>query len=135
MKDFTLKFGLMGLLAVVMAGTPVELRAQATNTLPPGFIKIDKDRSPFHGKIKAIDKEANTITVKNEVIHITPDTVITRRNKPVTLADAAPGETVDGTYRKDADGKLNAVDLIFPPRHLPPPGDSKTNQTNQVAKP
>jgi len=134
MKDFT-KFSLMGLLAVVMAGTSIELRAQTTNALPPGFIKIDKDRSPFRGKIKSIDKEANTITVKDETIEITPDTIITRRSKPVTLADGAPGETVSGTYRKDADGKLKAVDLIFPPRHLPPPSDSKTNQTNQATKP
>jgi Cu/Ag efflux protein CusF len=134
MKEFTLKFGLMGLLAVCMIGTPVQSRAQATNALPPGFIKIDKDRFPFHGKIKAIDKEAKTITVKNDTIQITPETIITRRNKPITLADAAPGETVDGTYRKGADGKLKAVDLLFPPRRLTQP-PAKTNQTSQATTP
>jgi hypothetical protein len=135
MKEFTLKFGLMGLLAVAMAGTPVALRAQTTNTLPPGFIKIDKDLFPLQGRIKAIDKEANTLTIKDETFQITADTIITRRGKHTTLADGELGELVDGTYRKDADGKLKAVQLIFPPRHLAPPNQSKTNQTNQVIKP
>ena len=135
MKDVVLKFCLMGLLTVAVAGTPVGLRAQDTNAVLPGLIKINKDVFPFRGKLKAIDTEAKTITLNNNTIQITPQTTITRRGKPVTLADGAEGDLVEGTYRKEADGKLKALDLRFAPKHVTQSSASKTNETTKATTP
>jgi hypothetical protein len=132
MKDVVLKFGLMSfLLAVTVAGTPVALRAQATNAVLPGLIKINKDQVPFRGKLSAVDTNANTITVNNQTIQITTNTIVTRQAKRVRLADGTPGESVAGTFKKEADGKLKALDLRFAPKHLTQP----TNTTTKAATP
>src|SRR6266550_1185014 len=102
MKEFVLKFGLMGLLAVAVAGVPQILRGQTNPAIPPGFIKIARDVFPFRGKLKTIDNEAKTITLNNDTIQITSETIITRQGKPAMLADGAPGDRVSGTYRKNA---------------------------------
>jgi hypothetical protein len=137
MKHFSLKIGLMSLLATAMVATPVALQAQTqpTNALPPGFIKIARDEIPFHGKLNAINTNAQTITINNQVIQITTNTIITRMGKRTKLAEGAPGDVVAGSLRKEADGKLNAIDLRFAPRHLTHPDATQTNKTTKAATP
>jgi Cu/Ag efflux protein CusF len=132
MKGFTLKFSLLGLLAIAVAGTPAMLRAQTTPATPAAPVlpalpnKIGKQPLPFRGKVKAVDNSAKTISLANETIQITSDTKILKLGKPATLADIAVGDNVAGSYKKEADGKLNAATLRIGPK--PPAADNtKTN--------
>lgn len=116
MTKSILKFSLLGLMAIAVAGTPVMLRAQDA----PAAAAPKKARAlPFHGKIEALDATAKTITIGKETIQITSETKITKGGKPATLADAAVGDDTGGAYRKDADGKLNAVSLRIGPKPAP----------------
>src|SRR6185437_1129235 len=126
MNKSILKFSLLGLLAIAVAGTPAVLHAQTTANNAPA--KKSASRTlPFHGKLKAIDNSAKTISVGNETIQITSTTKISRSGKPATLADGAVGDEVAGAYKKDAAGKLNAVSLHFAPKMIMNSG-SKTNK-------
>jgi uncharacterized protein (UPF0333 family) len=140
MKKFILS-GLIGLLAVAMAGTPVALRAQTSTNMSAaekkaiaqkkaGVEKKEAPKSlPFRGKVKTIDNSAKTLAVGKETFQITSETKITKSGKPATLNDGAEGDQVAGSYHKDADGKLTASMVRFGPKS---PGDvsseSKTNK-------
>jgi hypothetical protein len=123
MNKSILKFALLGLLAVAVAGTPVVLHAQSTNA--PA--KRRNTTIPFHGKLVAVDNTAKTISIGKETIQITSETKITKNAKAAVLEDAAVGDDVGGTYRKDAEGKLNAVSLRIGPKVTTDSG-SKTNK-------
>ena len=127
MNKFMLKFALLGLLAVAVAGTPVALRAQDTTNAPAAAKKPSKRVIPFHGKLKAIDNTAKTISVGTETIQITSETKITKVGKPATLEDGTVGDNVAGAYRKDADGNLNAISLRFGPKVPAATSNTKTN--------
>ena len=135
MKDAVLQFSLLGLLVAAVAGTPIGLRAQATNAPLPGLIQINKNLFPFRGKLSAIDNKASTITLNNQTIQITPDTKISRQGKPASLAEGAEGDFVAGTFRKETDGKLKALDLNFAPKHPTQSSTSRTNQTDKATTP
>jgi Cu/Ag efflux protein CusF len=113
MKRTILKFGLVGLLAVAVAGLPV--CAGAANTNAPAAAKTKRAGAvPFHGKVKSVDKTAKTITLGEKTertIQITSETKILKAEKPATLDEVTVGEQVSGAYKKDAEGKLNAVSL------------------------
>ena len=106
-----LKLSLLGLLAVAVAGTPIALRAQdAASTNHPAA----KPRTvPFHGKLKAVDSVAKTITIGMHAIQITSETKITKDGKPATLADGVVGENVSGHARRAANGKFEAISVNF----------------------
>jgi len=130
MNKFILRAGFAGLLAIALAGTPLALRAQTNTTATPKKKVVVNRVLPFHGKLKAIDNSAKTISVGNETIQITSETKITKLAKPATLADGAVGDDVAGSYRKEADGKWMAVSLRFGPK--PPEVDeAKTNKTKK----
>jgi hypothetical protein len=137
MKRFIVKFGLATLLAVSMTGTPVALRAQpATNAVSHApQIKLANQVIPFHGALKAIDNTAKTISVGTLTIQITSETHISKLGKPATLAEGVEGEIVAGAYKKEADGKLNAVSLRFGPKPPPPTPDASGTNANKTAKP
>jgi hypothetical protein len=67
---------------------------------------------PFHGKISAVDQTAKTFSIAGKnttrVYKITDKTVITKDEKPATMADVAENEEVRGSYWKQADGSLEA---------------------------
>ena len=116
MKKSTLKLSLFGLLAIALAGMPVQLRAENTNT-PAAEKKIKKPAAtPFHGKLKATDKTAKTISIGETTVHITSETKITKAGKPATLEDGVVGEDVAGAYKKSEDGMLKATSVRFGPR-------------------
>jgi Cu/Ag efflux protein CusF len=130
MNKFILKAGLAGLLAVALAGTPLAVRAQTNAAAPASPKKATNRVLPFHGKLKAVDNSAKTISVGKETFQVTSATKITKLAKPATLEEGAVGDDVAGSYRKDADGKLIAVSLRFGPKPPPPePGDTQTNKT------
>jgi hypothetical protein len=133
MNKFILRAGLASLLAVALAGTPLALHAQTNTAGAAASKKKAANRIlPFHGKLKAIDNSAKTISIGKETIQITSETKITKLAKPATLADGAVGDDVAGSYRKDADGKWMAVSLRFGPKPPPPePGDTQTNKTKK----
>ncbi len=110
MMKSILKLTLLGLMAVAVSGTPTMLHAQdaTTNAAPKKVRAI-----PFHGKLEAVDNTAKTITVGKTTINVTSDTKIMKSGKPATLADGTVGDDVAGSYRKDAEGKNNAVSLRF----------------------
>jgi hypothetical protein len=117
MTKSILKFSLLGLLAIAVAGMPVVLHAQQTPDL-----KKPAKPLPFHGKLKAVDSTAKTISVGEQTIQITSDTKITKAGKPATLADGTVGDEVAGSYHKTEDGKLNASMVRFGPK--PPAADA-----------
>ena len=124
----TLKISLLCLIAAALAAAPTSVRAQDTNTHPaaekkskaaketkeemePGSKKAGV--TPFHGKLKAVDKTAKTISVGETTVHISSETKIVKAGKPATLEDGVIGEPVAGAYKKADDGKLNAVSVRF----------------------
>jgi hypothetical protein len=74
---------------------------------------------PFHGKLKAMDKAAKTITVGNRTFHITSDTVINKAGKPATLNEAVIGEEVSGYVKPNDQGNLVATKLNIGPKVEP----------------
>jgi hypothetical protein len=134
MMKSILKLSLLGLLAVAVSGMPVALHAQDTNApattapatnSPPAAPK--KSRAlPFHGKVEAIDTTAKTISVGKLTIQITSQTRIMKNGNPATLEDGTVGDIVSGNYKKDAEGKLNALIVRFgvKPKASAPPAAS-----------
>jgi hypothetical protein len=63
--------------------------------------------------LTAVDTNAMTLTVEKRTFNMTSDTIITKDSKPAVLADGVVGEQVRGAYRKNDDGKLDAVTVRF----------------------
>ncbi len=53
-----------------------------------------------------------TLTVEKRTFNMTSATIVTKDGKPAVLATAV-GEPVRGAYKKNADGKLDAVTIRF----------------------
>ena len=116
------KLSLAALLAVAITGMPVH--AQSTNA-PEKKAKHASEASkrttmPFHGKLKAVDNTAKTISVGEMTIAVTSETKITKDGKPATLGDGVVGEEVSGAYKKGEDGKLTGVSVRFGPKPAKP---------------
>ena len=110
MKKNLLKVTSFSLLAAALLAMPAVSRA-ADTTNAPAAVAPKKSGLPFHGKLAAVDTTASTVTVGTLVITITPATKITKDGKKSTLADYVVGDTVGGSYHKDADGKLIAATI------------------------
>ena len=111
------KITTLSLFAAALVAMPVLSRAQDNNapaspnqTTPA---KPQKHNPPFHGKLGAVDTNAKTLTVGTLTLQVTPDTKITKDGQPATLSDGVVGQPVSGSYKKTADGKLNAVTVHF----------------------
>lgn len=116
MTKSIIKLGLLGLLSAAIATVPLGVQAKDTNA-PNKTVKESKSHKatklPFHGKLKAVDKAAKTISVGEMTLQITSETTITKDGKPATLDDGVVGENVGGSYTKGEDGKLTAGKLHF----------------------
>ena len=127
-----IKSACIGLMAIAVVGTPLALHAQAATNAPAAAKKPAKKSAnqtiPFHGKVKAIDDNAKTLSVGKETIQVTHETKIIKMGKPATLTDGAVDEEVAGSYHKDADGKLIAVSIRFGPKPVIEPSNTKTNK-------
>lgn len=117
MKPF-LKQTCASLLAMALLGTVVSVQAEDHNPktdAPAAPAKSKRDSLPFHGKLAAVDKSAMTITLEGKesqrVFQVTPSTKIIKTGKPASLDDAVVGEDVGGAYRKNEQGKMEALSL------------------------
>ncbi len=133
MKTSILKLWLPGLLVAAIAGMPLHLRAQDANKPAVEKKETRSKRSslPFHGKLKATDVTAKTISVGNLVIQITSETKLIKAGKPALLEDGVAGEEVGGTYQKTEDGKLHGLTIHFGPKEGKTPSkkdDSKSEK-------
>ena len=100
MLKSVLKLGAIGLLAAAIAGAPMQLLAQTTNT-PAAAKKATVEKKAatgtkrsgggVHGNLAALDKAAKTITVGKHTYQITSDTKIFKAGKPGTLDDVVQG--------------------------------------------
>ncbi|HLX73041.1 MAG TPA: hypothetical protein VKV04_25730 [Verrucomicrobiae bacterium] len=114
-----MKVTVLGLLALAVSGTPIVLHAQDTNA-PATTNKPAANPAlrpvPFHGKVKAIDMGAMTITVAMRTFQITSQSIITKDGKPATLSDGAVGDNATGQVKREAvgtEGKWTVVKLNF----------------------
>jgi hypothetical protein len=117
MKQNILKLCILSLLAIALQGLQGNVRAQETNN--PSVEKAESRKSgvvPFHGKLKAVDGVARTITVGERTFQITSDTHISKAGQPATLEDGVVGEDAGGAYKKTADGRLDATVVRFGPK-------------------
>ncbi len=100
----------IGLMALAIAGVQTTLNAQEAEAPAASEKAAKSDRAiPFNGKLKAIDKEAGTITVGNRTFHLTAAT----RYLQGSLEEATVGEPVGGSYWKADDGKLTVNSVRF----------------------
>ena len=67
----------------------------------------------FRGTLTAVDTNAMTLTVGKRTFNMTSETIVNKDDKPAVLADGVVGEPVRGAYKKNADGKLDAVTIHF----------------------
>ena len=120
MKSNSSKKILLSLLASALVALPVLAQAQDTTTNAPS--SSDESTTvqpqkhgivPFHGKLKAVDANAKTLTVGNRTFQITDDTKIFSKGAPATLSDGVVGEPVRGAYKKTEAGLLEAVTVHF----------------------
>jgi hypothetical protein len=95
--------------------------------------KEKKDRPlPFKGKVASVDKDAKTFKVGERVFSLTVESRITKGGKPATLADAAVGEEVGGSYKKAGD-KLEIVSVRFGPKtDVEPKGKAKGKKKEEA---
>jgi hypothetical protein len=131
------RIGAVTLLAAAIAGMPVQLLAQSTNsTAPANKATTDKKEAkakkkgahPFHGKLAAVDRSAKTIKVGASVYQITAETKITKAGNPATLADGVVGDHVTGHAKPADDGKMVATSVYFGVKGDQKGPDKKKNQ-------
>jgi hypothetical protein len=118
MTKFILKSILFGLLAAAVASSTVSSSAKDTNAPAAEKSQSKTKKSstlPFHGKLKAVDQTAKTVSVGEHTIQITSETLISKGSKSATLEEGVVGEEVSGAYKKADDGKLIATKMRFGP--------------------
>ena len=108
---------LLGLAAVTAAMIALPLLSYAAEkpAETPGKAEKKAKALPFNGKVGAVDKNAKTVTLegkeKSRVFQITSETKIHKEKKPATLDDVMVGDHVGGSYRENAEGKMEVVTL------------------------
>lgn len=129
MKKAILKITIFSLFAAAFVAAPTFAHAQVTTNATAATATGKKAKKTallnFSGKVTAVDTNAMTLTVGKHVIGINSETKITKDGKPATLADAIVGEPASGTYRKETDGKLNALTVNYTTK---PAGTKKKKQ-------
>ena len=122
MKKHNAKLSLLTLCAAAIFAVPALSRAQdttnapaAVQTPPPGRKNSATSSAtlPFRGTLTAVDTNVMTLTVETRTFEITSGTMITKDGKPAVLAEGVVGEMVRGAYKKNAEGRLDAVTVHF----------------------
>ena len=128
MNRSIIKLSVLSLLTGALVAMPAQSYSQE-NSNPSVEKKESKPGrsgvTPFHGKLKAVDKDAGTISVGQHTYQITSDTIIFKSDQPGTLEDAVVGENVGGAYRKADDGRLLVTKVTFGPK---PAGQEKAKK-------
>ncbi len=118
MSKFPIKIALLGFVAALAlpAAAPAQGEARTnpaprfpTNAVPlPGSpIRM----LPLHGTVAAVNTDAQTLTIGDSVLHVTPKTRIAKAGKPATLTDIKVGDVANVSYHKAADGTMEAVGI------------------------
>ena len=113
-----LRVGLYCLVAATLTSTPAMVAAEDMPMQAESKERKEKPKNgsqPFHGKLKAVDATARTITFGETTVQITDDTKLMKNGAPAKLEDGVVGEPVAGTYRKE-DGKAVATMVRFGPK-------------------
>ena len=122
MKQHIAKLTMLTLCAAAILVVPALSRAQDTTNAPAAAAQTPPVKKhsaaspttlPFRGTVTAVDTNAMTLTVEKRTFNMTSNTMITKDGKPAVLADGVVGEPVRGAYKKNADGKLDAVTVRF----------------------
>lgn len=120
MKRHNIMLPILTLCAAAMLAMPALSRAQDATNKPAAKAAPSKKTSanssralPFRGTVTAVDTNAMTVTVGKRTFEMTSTTKVTKNGKPAELSEGVPGEPVTGSYRKNADGKLDAVSIYF----------------------
>ena len=102
-----------GLLSLGLLGLPLVVGAQG-NAEPAAKEKAASSSKavPFNGTLKALDKDAGTVTVGNRTFKLTPETKYLKGG----VDDAKLGEKVGGSYLKSDDGTLLVKSIRFGPK-------------------
>jgi hypothetical protein len=110
MKNDIVKIIRLGLVAAILAAMPATGRAaDATNAPAATMPKVKKNGVSFHGKVTAVDTNAMTLTIATQTFNLTSETRVTKDGRPATLSEISVGESVRGTFKTDAAGKLTAT--------------------------
>lgn len=97
----------------IIAGMAASLRADNTNA-PAAAAPADQPvKSKFHGPVTAVDTNAMTFTVNDQIFTVTDESRMTRNGKGATLSDVVVGEPARGSYTKGSDGKLEVTKVRF----------------------
>jgi ribosomal protein S3 len=127
MTKSIIRLSLTGMLAGIVASAPVQTSAQDTNT--PAAEKQEsrpkRTTVPLHGRLKAVDTIARTITVGGHTIQITSETKISKGGQSAVLSDGVIGEEVSVLYRKTEDGRFDATSVRFGPKEHQAQADKK----------
>jgi hypothetical protein len=121
MKKNTAVIPVLTLCAAALFAMPALSRAQDTTNAPAtAHAKPARKHSaaasatlPFHGTLATLDTNAMTLTVGKRTFNVTSETRITKDGKPAMLVEGVTGEPVRGSYKKAADGTLNAATVFF----------------------
>src|SRR6266852_7005974 len=91
--------------------------ASASSAASPG--KPSARSNPFHGMVSAVDQSAKTFTIAGKttsrVFKVTDKTAVTKAGNPATMTDIVENQEVSGSYRKNADGTLEAKTVKIGP--------------------
>lgn len=102
----------IGLMAFAVAGTHLNLNAQEAEPAASTDQQEARRTLPFHGKLKEIDREANTVVVGSRTFKLTQETKYLQGS----AESAKVGESVGGSYWKAADGTLMVNSIRFGPK-------------------
>jgi len=115
MKNTLITSALVAIIGLAFVGASITAQAQTTTTpaatAPTKSTKAAK--TPYKGNITAIDATSVTVASKEKTLTlaITPTTTFLVNKATATLADFAVGDSVTGSYTKDATGAMSAASL------------------------
>ncbi len=114
---------LVGLLCVAWSlSSPAQTSLPATARKPPASeipaspAKKKQTSGPFHGKLKALNLDAKSITMGTRTFYTSSATKITKHGKPAMLKDGVVGETVSGFFQTAEGGQMVLKSLRFGPK-------------------
>jgi len=140
MKKF---ISLVAVCVLAAAGSSRALAADVTPATPPATPEKKADAKkpakspsvPYKGEIKAADNLAKTFTIGERVFGVTSTTKIEKAGQPAVFADLKVGEKVTGSYKKTADGKLEAASVYIGGKTAEPKPKAPTKPAKDNPKP
>jgi ribosomal protein S1 len=119
MKQIKFCISILSAMAVMAVAAPALVAAT-----PQAPSQDDKEKpgmlQPVQGKVTAVDQEKKTITVgekaAEKTLHVSENTLITRKGEAIKLAALKVGEEVHAMTRITVDGTTQAVTIKVGPQ-------------------